>query len=383
MRYYLSGHCCLKLLETPAVYDLRSDELYELDDAAFAFLRACASDKGGEGGAAETEFLDYCITEGIVAARPAAGRREPPLEQSPIPSLRYLELQITDRCNLRCRHCYIDRSRDRELSVEMIERVLSEFERLQGLRLLITGGEPLLHRRFGEVNALLPRYAFRKILFTNGLLLDKGLLAGLAVDEVQLSIDGMERGHDALRGKGSYKKVMGALETTLSAGMAASVSTMVHRGNLDEFGEMEALFEKLGVRDWTVDVPCAVGALKDNPLLQVTPGEGGRYLAYGFGGGLHGGGEGYGCGLHLAAVLADGNVAKCAFYAEVALGSVAEGLRTCWARLKPVRLEELECAALSCTALDQCRGGCRYRAAAAAGGAGKRDPYKCRAYDIM
>lgn len=388
MRYYLSKHCSLKLLETPAVYDLRADELYELDEAAFAFLRSCASAEGGEGDAADRDFLDYCIAEGMVSARPPGRgpqrQHSPPLLQSPLPSLRYLELQITDRCNLRCRHCYVGPPQGRELPLETVERVLTEFEELQGLRLLITGGEPLMHRRFGEINALLPRYAFRKILFTNGLLLDKRLVKELAVDEVQLSIDGMEEGHDALRGKGAYAKAMRALEAALETGMAASVSTMAHAKNLGEFDAMDALFRKLGVKDWTVDVPCAAGNLKDHPLLQIGPREGGRYLNYGFGGGLHGGGEGYACGLHLLAVLADGTVAKCAFYAEVALGSVAEGLRECWSRLKPVRLEELQCAAVSCAVLDQCRGGCRYRAAAAAGGDRlERDPYKCKAYDIM
>ena len=100
-------------------------------------------------------------------------KRRPPIKKSPVPSLRYLELQITDRCNLRCRHCYIDTNsisklslrggrRDRrsnlkkiatpfwlamtdkditsekvkasELSVTQIKNILTEFRRDAGLK---------------------------------------------------------------------------------------------------------------------------------------------------------------------------------------------------------------------------------------------------------
>jgi len=45
--------------------------------------------------------------------------------------------------------------------------------------------------------------------------------------------------------------------------------------------------------------------MKDNRELTVSPEEGGRYLGYGYGGGMHATGPGYACGLHLMAVLPD------------------------------------------------------------------------------
>jgi len=32
---------------------------------------------------------------------------------------------------------------------------------------------------------------------------------------------------------------------------------MIHPGNRGDFDAMERLFKSLGVKDWTVDVPCA------------------------------------------------------------------------------------------------------------------------------
>ncbi len=376
MAYYLSPRACLKRLESPTVYHIPSDELYELDDQSFGFLTACSTPAGAA--SIEQEFISYCLGEDILVDTFSQVRR-PPLEQSPVPSLRYLELQITDRCNLRCRHCYINSPSGCELSPEQVGVILSEFEEMQGLRLLITGGEPLLHPHFHRINELLPRFMFRKVLFSNGMLITKALLNGLHVDEIQLSIDGIGSSHDRLRGRGSYRRVLESLHLCLEKGIEVSVSTMVHTDNLSDFEEMDGMFRSLGIKDWTVDVPCAAGRLGEEPSVLVTPATGGKYLGYGFGGGLHGGEEGFGCGLHLMSVLADGRIAKCTFYADSSIGTVSDGLRACWSRIAPVRLADLAC---DCAYLDACRGGCRFRAESLEGQGGK-DLYRCSLHGII
>ncbi|MGE5238445.1 MAG: radical SAM protein [Chloroflexota bacterium] len=388
MRYFLAPHAALKWLETPCVYDIVNDELYELDERAFEFLRRCAAETGAPAQEGSDEAIGYLLSEGLVTADPVRVRR-PLVMRSPVPSLRYLELQITDRCNLRCRHCYLGATEGHDLSMDQLKGVLRQFEELQGLRLMITGGEPLMHMQFWEFAEALPAYQFRKVLLTNGLLLRKDMLRSLHVDEIQFSVDGMKKGHDALRGAGTYERVMQKIRDAMLEGCTVSVATMIHSENLGEFDEMQRTFMDLGVKEWTVDVPTATGTLAFHPLLQVPPDLAGDRLRYGFGGGVHGGGEGYACGLHLAAVLSDGAVAKCGFYAHAASGRIRDGLRDVWARISPVDLKDLACAAVSCSFLDVCRGGCRYRAGIAAGeGIGpeisrSRDFCKCYEYGIM
>lgn len=380
MVYYLSPHVCLKWLETPAVYHLKTDELYELDQSSFDFLKACSVAEGCA--SAEKEFMDYCIREGILVNNRVSLKR-PQLIKSPEPSLRYLELQITDRCNLRCKHCYIDHTSApesfHELSLNQIKTVLHEFEELQGLRVLITGGEPLLHKDFDAINSMLPDLLLRKVLFTNGLLLDRELLINLHVHEIQISIDGLEQAHDTLRGAGTFARSMESIRLCLEMGFEVSISTMVHADNLNDFDNMEMLFRKMGIRDWTVDVPCISGRLADNEISQVSPETGGKYLKYGFGEGLHSGGEGFGCGLHLMSVMADGKMTKCTFYADRSVGTVDDGLRKCWQKIAPIRLSDLTC---DCAYLASCRGGCRYRAEVLGDACGK-DLYRCSHYDII
>jgi radical SAM protein with 4Fe4S-binding SPASM domain len=375
-KYFLSEDAVLKWLESPSVYLVRADELFELDAEAFEFLKDCASPDGGA--SKDDEFIEQCLEEGILAETPAH-RKFPPLMKSDEPSLRYLELQITDRCNLRCRHCYIGEGNGDELSPGRIRNILQEFEAMQGLRLLVTGGEPLLHSRFAEINGMLPEFSVRKALFSNGLLLDRCLLEGLNVDEVQVSIDGLESSHDALRGRGSFRRAVRAVELAAEADLDVSVSTMIHSQNLKDFDEMQSLFMSLGVRDWTVDVPCVSGRLAENAGFRVTPEQGGRYLAYGYGGGIHGGAQGFACGLHLMSVAAGGAAAKCTFYSDRPVGSIDEGLRKCWKKVKPLMLADLKC---DCDRTVECRGGCRYRAEVLGDPLGK-DLYRCYRYDIM
>ncbi|MDA8098009.1 MAG: radical SAM protein [Nitrospiraceae bacterium] len=376
MSFFLSRQAALKWLETPAVYHIGRDELYELDADSFRFLGSCNQAEGSE--SPDSAFIDYCIDEGILS-RERVDVRRPPLRRSPEPSLRYLELQVTNRCNLRCRHCYLGDGGSRELSLELIGSALREFEAMQGLRVLLTGGEPLLHSRFEEVNELLSGLFLRTVLFTNGTLLTKDVLSRLKVHEIQISIDGMQQAHDAVRGTGSWRRSIDALHLALDRGFAVAVSTMVLATNLGDFDAMEELFRNLGVREWTVDVPCATGRLAGEEGLLVGPERGGKYLGYGYGGGMHASGAGYACGLHLMSIQPDGTAAKCTFYADRPAGAISEGLQACWSRIRPRRLDSLEC---SCTFIDACRGGCRYRAELL-GNASGRDLYRCSLYGII
>jgi radical SAM protein with 4Fe4S-binding SPASM domain len=384
MHYFLSRNAVLKSLEHPSVYNMQNDELYELDDVSFQFLQRCSTEEGCEG--RDREFVDYCLKEGILSLQRVVLKR-PALIKAPEPSLRYLELQVTTNCNLRCMHCYIgDDQRVRangegaeELSAGMIRAILQEFEEMQGLRVLISGGEPLLHTHFKEINSILPEFFLRKVLITNGVLLTADVLSGLNVQEIQVSIDGLEQAHDSLRGKGTFRSAINGIRGALRAGFQVSVSTMVHRGNLKDFDNMEKLFREIGISDWTVDVPCITGRLKQHPEFQISPEVGGKYLRYGFGEGLHTGASGFACGTHLMAVTAHGKTAKCTFFAENAVGRIKDGLRESWQRLEPVRLDTLSC---DCAYLSECRGGCRYRALLLGDIYGK-DFYKCHSYDML
>jgi radical SAM protein with 4Fe4S-binding SPASM domain len=356
---HLTSHCFLKNLEKPYLYDIASDELYELSSDAFQFLLKCSQGERISVRKEDEEFIQYCLTENLIALSETPMKRDAIPPPSPVPSLRYLEFQITDRCNLRCRHCYIGDGHHQDLPLEKIIKVLKEFEEIQGLRLLLSGGEPLLHPNFLEIQAILKDRAFRSVLLTNGIFITKDIAKRLHVHEVQVSLDGMKEGHESLRGKGHFDKTLKAIDYLQEAGIAVSVATMIHRKNLKEFDQLASLLQSKKIREWNVDVPCIEGRLKKNKEFWVSAAEAGPYLNYGYGGGLHDSENNATCGAHLCAILPNGRVSKCGLFSEETVGSIEDGLRVCWQRIPRIPLKDLTC---NCPVVEECRGGCRYRA---------------------
>jgi radical SAM protein with 4Fe4S-binding SPASM domain len=52
-------------------------------------------------------------------------------------------------------------------------------------------------------------------------------------------------------------------------------------------------------------------------------------------------------------------VCKCGLFSQEPVGSIDEGLRTCWERIPRVAIKDLTC---DCPELNICKGGCRFRA---------------------
>jgi len=355
----LTPHSVLKNLEEHYLYDIENDELYEIRSDAYQFFLKICQGENPSIRKEDEEFIQFCLSENLITLSETHVKREIFSNPSPIPSLRYLELQMTDRCNLRCRHCYLGESFHQDLSVDQIQRVLKEFEEIQGLRLLLSGGEPMLHPQFWKINEILRNYAFRSILLSNGTLITREATKRLRVHEVQISLDGMKEGHEALRGEGTFEKTLLAIDQLQEANIRVSIATMIHRKNLSEFGQIASLLQSKQIEEWNVDVPCIEGRLKKNQDLWVAPYEAGRFLSYGYGGGFHSSTNNTTCGAHLCAILSNGRVCKCGLFSQEPVGRIEEGLRTCWSRIRQIALKDLFC---KCPVIEVCRGGCRYRA---------------------
>lgn len=355
----LSNHCFLKQLEEFYVYNIRTDEMYETNQEAFEFLKLCDGSRQVKELHFENKFANWCLKEGILNAEPKRRQRRFTIEAAPAPSLRYLEFQITSRCNLKCLHCYLGEPAAVDLPKEKIMQVLEEFQTMQGLRLLISGGEPLLHPYFWTINAVLQNFGFRSILLTNGTLINQDIAKKLKVHEIQVSLDGIGSSHDLIRGKDSYTKSISAINLLRELGKDVSVATMVHAKNLEDFPRLASLIKSLGIKEWNVDVPCISGRLAEHKEFQVDHRKAAQFLKYSFGGGLYASSGDLACGAHLCTILPDGRVAKCGFFSAEPVGYIDEGLQTCWKRIKHIKLKDLDC---NCDYVQECRGGCRYRA---------------------
>lgn len=372
----LSPRSSFKRLEEDYLYHIARDELYEINDDAVSMLLRCDGSQRMRELDPDPDFLAFCVEEDLLKVVDLPQKTELPGIRSPIPSLRYLEWLVTFRCNLSCAHCYLGPAGTAEFPAELIRPLLDQFTRMQGLRILVSGGEPTLYSHFPLLNDALKNYPIRAVLLSNGMTLTEELASHLNFHEVQISLDGMDHGHDVIRGKGSFGQAVQAMKAVRGAGLDLSVATMIHRGNVDEWNEMADLVNELGAREWSIDYPCRKGRWETHPELRVDPERASEMMSYGFGGSYHGTSPGWTCGRHLAAVLPSGELCRCSLYQDRCYGFIRDGLAQAWVQVEHIPIDQTECA--DCIHAEMCGGGCRFRA----GGPTDRDIVMCRYYEI-
>jgi len=375
----LSEHFIPKILENYYFLNKKTDDLYEVDKDAFDLLISLKDGKPPELVQAKKTFINKLIRLGFIGFSEKKIQRKLKLVPAPVPSLRYLEVQLTSKCNLTCRHCYQGVKKDYELPFDMLKKILDEFVELQGIRLLLSGGEPLLYSKFGELNKFLKNYPAYVVLLTNGTLINEKNLSKLTyIDEIQFSIDGLEESHDYLRGTGSFARMIKAVNIIKAkTDKAVSFATMVHKKNLRDFPKLSRIIKSFGAREWGMDYPVFTGFFKNNKELYPTPEEALKAMKYKFGTSYHSTNENndLACGAHLMTLLPDGTFVPCGFYLDRIFGHINTGLKNAVNNRHIYKLSDiLDC--MDCEYLYNCRGGCRFRA----GSTEKKDEFMCYIY---
>ncbi|MCD7779114.1 MAG: radical SAM protein [Candidatus Gastranaerophilales bacterium] len=152
--------------------------------------------------------------------------KAPCVSMSKLESL-FIEM-TSQNCNLRCKHCYIefnDKKIKDFIPIEKIKQSLSLIERKDLKYIHLTGAEPMLHPDFNHILRLCLKYS-SVIIHTNALNInDKKARFLRKVEEennlgneiiFMISIDHyIEKENDEIRGRGSYRKAIHALQSLI------------------------------------------------------------------------------------------------------------------------------------------------------------------------
>jgi MoaA/NifB/PqqE/SkfB family radical SAM enzyme len=126
-------------------------------------------------------------------------------------SLPILALSVHSACNCRCVMCDIWKANadKREISIDDLSRHVDAIRRLHVQRVMLTGGEPLLHRNLWALCGELQALRIRITLVTTGLLIDRHAAEiAASIDTVVVSLDGPREVHDAIRRvKGGFDRL--------------------------------------------------------------------------------------------------------------------------------------------------------------------------------
>ncbi|WP_035288716.1 radical SAM/SPASM domain-containing protein [Clostridium sp. KNHs214] len=153
-----------------------------------------------------------------------------------------LYIEITSKCNLKCRHCFgeFQNNSFNEISKDKIFNILSEAKNLGAENIVLSGGEPLLHKDFIEICTNALEMDFTTIISTNGLLINEKILSLFNNSpklKIQFSLEGINKEtHEALRGKCSFKPTINAIKLLIDNGFAdrISISTTIFKQNVQE-----------------------------------------------------------------------------------------------------------------------------------------------------
>jgi mycofactocin radical SAM maturase len=160
--------------------------------------------------------------------------------------------EITLKCNLRCAHCLSDAGKalEDELSTEECRRLIDQWAALNVFQVNIGGGAPFAREDFLDLLQHAHEKGLVTCVSTNGLLMDRGLakrLAELRMLYLQVSLDGAtEEVNDAIRGRGTYRRILEAMDCLSGEGVLFSINTVLTRLSYPQLDTLRAMAKEYG-----------------------------------------------------------------------------------------------------------------------------------------
>jgi MoaA/NifB/PqqE/SkfB family radical SAM enzyme len=159
-------------------------------------------------------------------------------------------LYVTERCNSRCVTCDYWRHGHSEMNLESITRLLPSLAQLGTRVVVLSGGEPLLHRQWAAIAELLKSNGLEVWLLTSGLALAKhARRAAELIHSLTVSLDGADREtYAAIRGLDAFDPVCAGISAAAGHGLRPSLRVTLQRANFRQLPGFVELARTLGAR---------------------------------------------------------------------------------------------------------------------------------------
>ena len=165
------------------------------------------------------------------------------------------DLELTARCNLNCRHCYINlpandrKAMEKELTIQEIEKIADQAIELGAVWVLISGGEPLLRSDFVDIYLMLKHKGLLVSVFTNATLIRPehvDLFKKYPPRDIEITIYGSQKEiyEKVTRKNGSFSSFNRGLNALIDAGVRLRLKAMALRSNKDDLAAIAKFGQK-------------------------------------------------------------------------------------------------------------------------------------------
>jgi mycofactocin radical SAM maturase len=161
--------------------------------------------------------------------------------------------EVTYACNLSCIHCLSDAGKKHkdELTTTECRQVIDALAAMKVFQFNIGGGEPFMRPDFLDLMDYAHSKGMVTCISTNGTLIDDDVSRRLDNNLVyiQVSLDGASpESNDAIRGQGSFDKVIQALESLRKRDIEVSINCVLTRRSFPELDNMVKLAADFGAK---------------------------------------------------------------------------------------------------------------------------------------
>ena len=160
----------------------------------------------------------------------------------------------TNRCNLRCKHCYIsaeDRGYGNELTTAEAEEFITDLAEMRAPVLLFSGGEPLIRPDIFHLSRYATDKGLRVVLSTNGTLITPEIAKSIKESGMQyvgVSLDGLQETHDEFRRlTGALEKALQGIRNSMEVGLKTGVRFTINKFNREDLPGVLDLLEQEGI----------------------------------------------------------------------------------------------------------------------------------------
>jgi len=257
-----------------AVYDFTTKKVYSINEDALQFLVTLLHENKDVYDSSEVNYLLDLEKKGLLFSGRKIKIFKQPVKRSL--KLKFTWLELTERCNERCLHCYEEfESRERatdEMKLEKWKSILDELTKIGCSKIQFIGGEPLLYNGINALIEYANKLNFDEItLFTNAVLLDEKQIEFLQKNKVRVRVSLYAHSagiHDAItQVKGSFDKTVANLKLLKMHEVPTSIAVIIMKENQDFIEETKSFIESIGHKYNGYDVIRQVYGGRQQPHL--------------------------------------------------------------------------------------------------------------------